>query len=168
MSPLEFDALRHKQRAELARKYRRKDVRASFKTANAGRIPDPNRETRIAEMRARVAAKEARRVADRQDALHTLYMHARTFITNETQLDAAIEAAFGSAAAPKDFGLAGRGVSIWNRQSEKGNQTPFEGIADKLDRANKTRGTLQDSEGFAGITNRRLRRIAEELTGGKM
>lgn len=168
MPPLKFDALRRTQRAELARKYRSKDVRAAFRTTTSGRIPDPNRETRVAEMKARVAAKEERRVADRQDALHTLYMHARNFITNETQLDAAIEAAFGSATAPKDFGLGGRGVSIWNRQNERSNQSPFEGIADKLDRANKTRGTLQDSEGFAGITNRRLKRIAEELTGGKM
>lgn len=169
MTPLEFDRLRHRERNDLAKKYRNPGLRSAYALSAAGRIPDPNREVRVAAMKARVADKAERRRADRQDALHTLYMHARSFITNEAQLDAAIEDAFGTVQQPKTFG--NRGVSVWaNMGTDRYNSTeqPFESIADKLNKANRSRGTVQDSQGFAGITEKRLKRIAEELTGGKM
>jgi hypothetical protein len=124
-----------------------------------GRLPDPNREQRLAEMRARVAAKEAQRTSDRQDALHTLYMHARDFIVSEQQLDAAIDTAFGTTQQPVTFG--NRGSSVWA-------QALPQSIQDKLNSANKARGTFADKDWIADMTNKRIGKIAEKLTGGKM
>lgn len=128
-------------------------------TSSSQKIPDPNREQRVAEMQARVEEKEARKRADRQDALHTLYMNARSFITNEKQLDEALDSAFGTEEAPKTWGY--QGPSVWHL--ERG--SPFQGIADKM---RKNTGKAGDRTGFADETNQRLKRIAEELTGGKM
>lgn len=124
-----------------------------------GRLPDPNREQRLAEMRARVEAKEAEKASDRQDALHTLYMHARNFIVNEQQLDKAIDATFGTTQNPKVFGT--KGSSIWNEG------TP-QSIQDKLNAANRSRNTLADADWMASATRKRIGKIAEQLTGGKM
>lgn len=147
------------------REARQDDVLTSSTTTAAmqpqtkGRIPDPDREVRVAEMKARAEAIEARKAADRQDALHTLYMHARDFITTEEQLDAAIEKTFGSVEDPKTWGY--QGVSIWDSK-------PPESIYDKLQKANRARNNMDDQQGFAELTNKRIKRIAEELTGGKM
>lgn len=162
LPPLEYDRLRTRERNALRKKWNERKAKGQVEMPSG--LPDPNREARQAGMRARVEEKEARRVADRQDALHTLYMHARTFITNETQLDAAIDKAFGTPQQPVEFGY--HGMSVWNTgPSEKG---PFQGVHDKLDQANRARGTFADKQGFADLTNERLKRIAEELTGGKM
>lgn len=163
MTPVEFDRMRYREQRELAAKFRDHKVRAKYLALDTG-IPDPNREERLAAMRARVEEKEARRLADRKDALHTLYMHARNFIINETQLDGAIEKAFGTPQEPRQFGY--RGVSIWNRQGA------FENVQDRLNAANRTTGSrltqMYGDEGFTGLTQGRLKRLAEELTGGKM
>jgi len=69
-------------------------IKEANRILQSGPIPDPNRETRVAEKAARVQAKEAAREEQRKNALHTLYMQARTFITNEEELDAKIEEIF--------------------------------------------------------------------------
>ncbi|KAB8336924.1 hypothetical protein FH972_021229 [Carpinus fangiana] len=76
-----------------------------------GRLPDPNREQRLADKATRLEAKNAAKARDRQDALHTLYMHAREFIVTEKQLDHAIDETFGTQEQPKTW--AGQGLSIW-------------------------------------------------------
>jgi len=119
-------------------------------------LPDPDRAERVAAMAGRVAAKEAARVDERQEALHSLYMRAQDFIINEQQLDAQINKVFGTATAPVVFGA--RGSSVW------ANGTP----PSLRDLAKKANSTGQGGNDVSERTVNRLRRMAEELTGGKM
>jgi len=123
-----------------------------------GVIPDPNREERFAAMKAKVAAHQAQKAGERREALHTLYMHARSFITTETQLDAEVEKVFGTADAPVVFG---NGNSKWS-------ESPLESITEMLARANRTSGTMRDIGGSDELLQKRTRTIAETLTGGKI
>ena len=109
-------------------------------------------------MTARVEAKGAQRVGERRDALHTLYLHARNFITTESHLDETIEEEFGTLERPRTFN---GGNSIWSTNLP-------ESIQDKLNGANKSRGTLKDSNWVDEATRNRIGTIAEHLTGGKM
>lgn len=161
-------AKRQAERQELIEAAEREDERLTNPSTTAllkgaqtvnGRLPDPNREQRLAEMRSRVEAKEAQKLSDRQDALHTLYMHARNFIVTEGDLDKAIDKAFGTPSEPVIW--RNRGSSIWNEA------TP-QSIQDKLNAANRTRGTVMDNDWIANTTLKRVGRIAEQLTGGKM
>jgi len=93
----------------------------------------------------------------RQEALHNLYMHARSFILTEEQLNDAVERTFGSDEDPIVWGPY-HDQTIWGtgppataeRMMKKG-----VGLEAMLTRQE----TLMQS---------RLRRIAEVLTGGKM
>lgn len=119
-------------------------------------LPDPDRAERVKAMHARVAAKEAARVDERQEALHALYMRAHDFIINEQQLDAQIDKVFGTMANPAVFGA--RGSSVW------ANGVP-PSLRDLTRKANSTGAVGND---VSERTVSRLRRMAEELTGGKM
>ena len=161
-------AQRQAERQQLIEAAEREDERLTNPTTTAliksaqtvnGRLPDPNREKRLAEMRARVEAKEAQKASDRQDALHTLYMHARNFIVSEPQLDKAIDKAFGTATEPVVW--RNRGSSIWS-------EAVPQSIQDKLNAANRSRGTVMDNDWIANTTLKRVGKIAEQLTGGKM
>jgi len=90
-------------------------------------------------------AIEQRKSEERKDAIHTLYMHARSFVTTEAQLDAAIEKAFGTVEEPA------RKKLIWEEEGSP-----------------KTTQDMLSQEGVVQKTQRRIKRIAEELTGGKI
>lgn len=131
-------------------------VTAAVKQLQIGAVPDPGREQRIAEKKERVAAKEAIREELRKDALHTLYMHAREFIVTESQLDAEIEKIF----TESPFGTKD---NIWDAYNAP------ETIQDMLLSVNNTQKLAIDyHSGPAPLTGKRLKKIAEELTGGKM
>ncbi|RYN54267.1 hypothetical protein AA0118_g9192 [Alternaria tenuissima] len=107
-----------------------------------------------------------RRVAKIQEVrasrLHDLYTNAREFIVDEQQLDEAIEAAFGTEDAP--VGWDHKGI-MGPRAEGKEGLSPWhgplpEGVGDML---NKLRG----GEGV-GLAKERVKKVAEELTGGKM
>ncbi|TKA62999.1 hypothetical protein B0A49_08886 [Cryomyces minteri] len=134
-----------------------------MKMLHKGVLPDPGRAERLEDMRAKVAQKEQGKVEDRQDALHTLYMQARDFITNEAQLNEAVERVFGTAEAPVTFGTQyGGGESIWNTGKP-------DTVQDMLNKANKTGGSsMEQNEGYTSLTQKRVKRIAEQLTGGKI
>ena len=127
----------------------------------------------------------------RQLALHTLYMNARSFITNESQLDAAIDKEFpADGSPPKRWRTQERpGTSIWNKGPPKGVKTMLEesvggsgdsGGAGGMSSAGAGRGVSR----YTGVLGRvvedqrttalhrkdqeRMKRIAEELSGGKM
>lgn len=117
-------------------------------------LPDPHRAERVAEMSARVAAKEAGRADERQEALHALYTRAKDFIINEQQLDAHIDRVFGTATNPVVFGA--RGSSVWANGSPPN-------LRDLSKKANTMAGNDVSER-----TVNRMRRMAEELTGGKM
>ncbi|KAF2110256.1 hypothetical protein BDV96DRAFT_583740 [Lophiotrema nucula] len=97
--------------------------------------------------------------AMRQARLHDLYINAREFIVDEEQLDEAIEKAFGTEQSPVR----------WNSKGEMGvgydGKSPWEGpipegAGDMLQK-------LRTGEGV-GLARERIKRVAEELTGGKM
>ena len=133
-------------------------IKEANRILQSGPIPDPNRDARIAEKAARVQAKEAAREEQRRDALHTLYMQARSFITTEEQLDAKIEEVFKEA-------REGESDSIWDASSPGAPPT----VLDMLSDFNNTQKTAtRFHAGPAQITGKRIKKIAEELTGGKM
>ena len=115
-----------------------------------------------------------RQTAGRAAALHDLYMTARTFITTEAQLNDAIEAQFpASGSNPQWATTRQAGTSVWNRG-------PPPSVAKMLEEQTGTRaggkmgaafgGRLGSDRGTAAHRRdqERLKRIAEELSGGKM
>lgn len=135
-------------------------ITAAMSELQIGALPDPDREQRIAEKKARIAAKEAAKEEQRKDALHTLYMHARDFIVTEEQLNEEIEKIF----VEEPFGLERAGKqNIWDAYDAP--QT----VQDMLLEVNNTqKKAVAYHAGPAAVTGARLKRIAEELTGGKM
>ncbi|KAH8816346.1 hypothetical protein F5884DRAFT_218779 [Xylogone sp. PMI_703] len=163
------------RRSELKRKERdqrfnapiREDERLTNPTITAamsklqmGVLPDPDREARLVEKAEKAKAKEAMREEARREALHTLYMHARSFITTEQQLDAEIEKIF----VESPFGQVHEGkTNIWDALGAPPT------VQDMLSTINNTqRSAVAFHAGPADLTGKRIKKIAEELTGGKM
>ena len=161
------------EHAELVSRPEREDERLTKGSVlsamlQRGPLQDPNREQRLQEKRQNVAALEEVRREHRRDALHSLYMNAQSFITNETQLDEQIEKEFGTQQNPRVFGFGEsgyQGTSYWDAA------TPLT-TKDMLMNANKEHATLEnikdDYDKKARVIQDRMRRLAEELTGGKM
>ncbi|KAF1841529.1 uncharacterized protein K460DRAFT_369547 [Cucurbitaria berberidis CBS 394.84] len=108
--------------------------------------------------RARVAKVQAVRTS----RLHDLYTNAREFIVDEQQLDEAIEKAFGTEESPIGWDVKG---NMGPRQEGKEGLSPWhgpmpEGVGDMLQK-------LKGGEGV-GLAKERVKKLAEELTGGKM
>ncbi|KAF1830952.1 hypothetical protein BDW02DRAFT_76032 [Decorospora gaudefroyi] len=101
----------------------------------------------------------------RASRLHDLYTNAREFIVDEQQLDDAIEKAFGTPDAPIGWDTRGN-MGPRNKGDEfKHGLSPWhgpmpEGVADMLQK-------LKGGEGV-GLAKERVKKVAEELTGGKM
>ena len=123
-------------------------------------LPDPNRETRIAEKLKRVKTKEEIKREQRKDALFNLYMSAREFITTEEQLNEEIEKIF----VPSPFGKEQNGKeNIWDAYGAPPT------VQEMLQTVNDIqKSALEYHRGPAHITGKRMKKIAEELTGGKM
>ena len=133
----------------------------------SGTLPDPDGPARHAAAVERVQALQQRKAEDTQNALHTLYMRARHFITTDSQLDKAIETQFGNDELPRTW--QGSATSFW--ADAKAQPTT---IKEMLERLEKARGgaarTVKDADADANakLMRDRLGRVAEELTGGKM
>ncbi|TAQ91118.1 hypothetical protein B7494_g552 [Chlorociboria aeruginascens] len=113
----------------------------------------------VARKAARVQMKETVKEEQRRNALHTLYMHARSFITTEELLHAEIEKIF----VPQPFLPNHLGDNIWDAHG-----APIT-VQDMLSEINNTqKKSLGFHKGPAQITGQRMKKIAEELTGGKM
>ncbi|KAI4219119.1 MAG: hypothetical protein L6R36_008552 [Xanthoria steineri] len=125
-------------------------------------LQDPDRDARIARKRANFSAHDAMKKAERRNALHTLYMNARDFIVTEEKLNEAVERAFDPY-SEQFTNEARRGLNVWNLGYP-------ETVKEQLERANKgEKGrAVERSSGFSGVTDERMRRIGEELTGGKI
>lgn len=104
--------------------------------------------------------KMAKHAAVRQARLHDLYTNAREFIVNEEQLDEAIEQAFGTEKDPVTWDTQGREIRDPNSGKSPWNGPMPEGVGDMLQK-------LKGGEGV-GLAKERLKKVAEELTGGKM
>lgn len=137
-------------------------VTAAMATFQHGPLPDPDREARVKESAERTAARAAAIEAERRDALHTLYMNARSFITTEKQLDAEIERLFTEQPFAHIQGKE-RATSIWDAEG------PPPRIQDMLSEVSNTQmNALDFYQSPAKIAGKRMVRVAEELTGGKM
>jgi hypothetical protein len=113
--------------------------------------------------RMRFRQKMAKHAAVREARLHDLYTNAREFIVSEDQLDEAIEKAFGTDETPVTWDLKGNEVTGGSEAREA--RSPWygpipEGVGDKLQ-------SLKGGEGV-GLARQRIKKVAEELTGGKM
>lgn len=133
-------------------------ITAAMRKLQFGDLPDPNRSERLEAAAERVAAKQQSLEEQRRDALHTLYMHARSFITTEDQLDAEIDKVF----TETPFGER-KPTNIWDALDAPPT------VQDMLSVVNNTQKTAMEYHGNRGAaTGKRMIRIAEELTGGKM
>ncbi|MCJ1286019.1 hypothetical protein MMC26_005361 [Xylographa opegraphella] len=130
----------------------------ALKHKSSNRLQDPDREARVAKMKARFEAKEAAKVEERRNALHSLYMNARDFIVTEDALNAKVDEVFDH-----EWFRNYPDHSIWDK----------EGFPDTVqsmlsESTSSKRGNAQSTSGYIELTKRRVQRIAEELTGGKM
>ncbi|KAF2140963.1 uncharacterized protein K452DRAFT_351663 [Aplosporella prunicola CBS 121167] len=111
-----------------------------------------------------IRVREAVKALHRKDQLHTLYMHARSFIVTEEQFDKTLEEVFGTEEKPASFSRYAehQGRSIWARDRPMN-------TAEMLDESQgRGRAALSRTEGFVHTTRDRIQKIAEELTGGKI
>ncbi|KAF2192352.1 hypothetical protein K469DRAFT_716879 [Zopfia rhizophila CBS 207.26] len=107
-------------------------------------------------------ARMAQHAAVRQAHLNDLYTHAREFIVDEEDLDQAIETAFGTEERPVGWDVKGEeqvGIHSSREASPWNGGTP-DGVGDMLQRVRKGEGV--------GLARERVKRVAEELTGGRM
>lgn len=132
-------------------------------SAHSG-LPDPDREVRIAEMRQRTQAKEAEKREDRRNMLHTLYMNARDFITTPAELDKLVDKVFDDDANGQFNNEYARGENIWNL----GYPDTVQVLLSNQNRDFPGGRAVNRAEGYGPVTRKRLNRIGEELTGGKM
>ncbi|CAD6573014.1 MAG: hypothetical protein ASARMPRED_005829 [Alectoria sarmentosa] len=124
-------------------------------------LSDPNRPARLAVQNQNVANMAAMREETRRNALHTLYVNAGDFITTDEQLDGVIDRAFDDNSQFRNDAM--EGSNIWNLGYP-------ETVQELLGKVNKSgRQTALDSaEGNEIVTRERMRKIGEQLTGGKM
>ncbi|KAI9887995.1 MAG: hypothetical protein M1823_000116 [Watsoniomyces obsoletus] len=132
-----------------------------MRRVRVGPVPDPDREARLEQKRANVRALHEEYRAKRLDTLHTLYVHARKFITTEGDLQKEIEAVFVH--TPQQWAGLAPGENIWNAG-------PPSTVREML--SSQTRKGMsevdQSSQGQSTLHEQRLQEIAAELTGGKI
>ena len=129
--------------------------------ASAG-LPDPDRELRLAAKRDNVEIHKAGLEEERKDMLHRLYVNAGQFITTGAQLDEVIDRVFDDEMHFAND--SSKGFNIWNLGQP-------ETVAELLGQKGKgryTRRAVDDAGGKRALTEERMRRLGEELTGGKM
>lgn len=138
--------------------YTNSSIVSNLKVGKLGALGDPQREERVAQRKARFEAHKQVKKEERQYTLHSLYMNARTFIVDEAALDAHLNDVFNDA-----FYTQHPDRSIWDR--EKLPDT----VRSLLQAKNRSgHRAIISNAGYAQTTNQRVKRIAEELTGGKM
>ena len=132
-------------------------------------IPDPHFQKRYEASTARVKAQEERKREERRDALHTLYMNARTFITTEADLDAEIDRVFPEGDDPAFRTPSSHGKDIWNLGVPPRVADLLKKTAAHADASGSaSRGNIDIHQDLARISAERVKKIAEELSGGKI
>ena len=137
-------------------------VLSSQQPARYRGLPDPTRPARLVAKSKNVVDMAAMREETRRNALHTLYVNAGDFITTGDKLDGVIDKAFDDNSQFRSD--SSEGVNIWNLGYP-------ETVQELLQKANKSGGrqmALDSAMGNEMVTKERMRRIGEELTGGKM
>lgn len=110
-----------------------------------------------------MADMAAMREENRRNDLHTLYVNAGDFIMTSEQLDRVVDRTFDDNSQFRSEN--DEGVNIWN--------LGYPETAQQLLRKVNSSGKQTALESAAGtenvmITRERMRKISEELTGGKM
>ena len=137
-------------------------VLSSQQPARYRGLPDPERPARLAVKIQNVADMAAMREEARRNALHTLYANAGDFIMTGEKLDGVIDKAFDDNS--QFTSDSGEGVNIWNL----GYPETVEELLRKTDKTWKRQTALDSAQGNEVITSERMKKISEELTGGKM
>lgn len=133
-------------------------VREAVSKPQRGKVPDPNRVVRINRMKKNVARMEHEKELRRKNALHTLYMNAREFITTEDELNKEIDHIF----TDRPFGNTHH-TNIWDAY---GKPITVGEMLQSLSGSSKK--ALQNYKKPHTIAGERMKTIAEELTGGTM
>ncbi|KAI1291562.1 hypothetical protein F5Y03DRAFT_31884 [Xylaria venustula] len=148
----------------------REDERLTRGSINAGTLqpavqPDPERFERALASAARTAAIGAVKSEARRDAIQALYMNARSFIVSEAELEDAVNTHFADDHFEK-LGASSAGYRIQNIWDAESEPLSVASMLKELQRNNNT--LLADLTSEKTRTDRRQKRVAEELTGGKM
>lgn len=125
-------------------------------------LPDPTRSARIADREQNVADMAAMREEARRNALHNLYVNAGDFVMTDKQLDRVIDKAFDDNSQFRSD--SSEGANIWNL----GYPETVQELLHKANKSGRKQTALESAEGNEIITRDRMKRIGEELTGGKM
>jgi hypothetical protein len=109
---------------------------------------------------------QTRKMAERKDQLHTLYTHARKFITTEEALDDVLEKTFGTDDNPIRWNAMG--LSVWALDAEP---ATVQDMLQPTKRENLTKGfgyQLKKDAKTTTVVQQRMKEIAETLTGGRI
>lgn len=130
-------------------------------TPNYRRVTaDPHRASRLEQKQRNVAMTVEAGKEERQTMLHNLYVNAREFATTDTQVEDALSKAFDT---NEHFSTdISTGMNIWNLGVPKNTKQIRTGVDKGVAKAVST-GTRNET-----LTMERLRKITEELTGGKV
>lgn len=131
---------------------------------NSSRIDHSQDQKEVERKKLRVSSREAIKSDLRRSALHTLYLHAREYITTEEQLSTTIDETFGFEGNLPRFSpySSAQARSIWARDAPPTTAM----LLGK--QQGQSRTALDANEGYLTPTQKRIQRIAEELTGGKI
>lgn len=187
---------KQRERAQLLNQAEREDARLTNTSIPSSMKPDA--QTSIATLESEVAVAKrihAEKVAnyerhvqaknaEKMDALHTLYMNARNFVTTEKQLAELLKAQFDN--KQRFVSDVSAGDSLWNlgppdsikdmiadatnRPRTRSNQTNIDMLS-SLSSLASTRRLARNMQGEADRISKdqdRLKKIAEKLSGGKI
>ncbi|GAB7355387.1 hypothetical protein MBLNU459_g5908t1 [Dothideomycetes sp. NU459] len=164
---------RQEEREALLHRPEREDERLTNPSVDAnlrallvkGALQNPDKETRLAEMRARTQRRQQERREERTDALHSLYIEARDFITTEAQLNSAIDKEFGTPENPLPIDKFNGDLSMWSL----GRPVNVQGMLNQAQRQGGVGAVASKANTQpTSLTKERVQRMAEALTGGRM
>ena len=165
--------VRREERARLLAQAEREDERLTSSTVLAKmlpvkgqQLPDPGWEDRHKASLKRYEESLERKSSARLNALHTLYMNSRTFIVDEQGLDAEIEASFKDVVFNTPDGTQGK--NIWSKGVPPKVADLLKKTADAEGITTKRGAANIANEQVARISAERIRRLAGELSGGKL
>ncbi|KZZ87969.1 hypothetical protein AAP_05235 [Ascosphaera apis ARSEF 7405] len=145
------------EREAILRQPERDDERLTKPTTVAameivrGVIPDdPSAAEKFQARKIELLKRNQRKMRERQDMLHTLYMNARNFIVNEDQLEVALDNAF---------------TDVFQNDASAGHSIWITGVPTSIKQMVQ-HATTPQVYGFKK-QEMRMQRLAETLTGGK-
>ncbi|KAI0595536.1 hypothetical protein F4775DRAFT_568735 [Biscogniauxia sp. FL1348] len=171
------DTRRTKRQAALLASHReamlapeREDERLTRPTVPAALLQtavalDPDRFNRALESRARSEAIAERKSEARRDAIQELYMNARGFIVDESELESRVNDLFHPDYWRK-MGVTAGGMPISNIWDLLGKPRSVQQMLTDVARSNNELLKIVETESTRTVKRQKL--VAEELTGGKM